>query len=62
MTDTYVIGPGFRQRIQELSLKPLGNERYFSEDYSIVLTDKGPLWYSKPENVVVGPFADAPGQ
>lgn len=58
--EDYVIGPGFQARIDELHLVPLGSERYFAPDYSMVLTDKGPLWYSKPENVVVGPFADAP--
>ncbi|HLG72826.1 MAG TPA: hypothetical protein VK009_20600 [Chloroflexota bacterium] len=59
-TTNLVIGDGFRQKIAELGLTPLGNETYFSPDYSMVLTDKGPLWYSKPANLVVGPFADAP--
>lgn len=58
--DQFVIGEGFRQRLTELNLTPLGNETYLSPDYSVILTDKGPIWYSKPANVVVGPFGDAP--
>lgn len=59
-TDQFVIGEGFRQKIAEQNLTPLGNETYFSPDYSLILTDKGPLWYSKPANLVVGPFVQAP--
>ena len=58
MSDTdYVIGPGFQARIDELGLRPLGNEVYFAPGYSMVLTDQGPLWYSQSANEVVGPFA-----
>jgi hypothetical protein len=60
MANGFVIGQGFKNRIAELGLTPLGNETYISPDYSIVLTDKGPLWYSKPANMVVGPFGTAP--
>ena len=56
----FVIGDGFRQKIDELKLKPLSSETYFSPDCSVILTDKGPLWYSKPANLVVGPFGEAP--
>lgn len=59
-SSSFVIGEGFQEKIAELSLTPLGNETYFSPDYSVVLTDKGPLWYSKPANLVVGPFGQAP--
>lgn len=62
MADEFVIGPGFKQRIDELQLKPLGPEVYFATGYSFVLTDKGPLWYSQYTNEVVGPFVEAPGQ
>jgi hypothetical protein len=58
MTD-YAIGEGFTQRIADLHLTALGPEVYFSPGYSMVLTDQGPLWYSKYENEVVGPFVDA---
>lgn len=58
----YVIGPGFQQRIDEEKLKPLSDETYFAPGLSMVLTDRGPLWYSQEENQVVGPFADAPSQ
>jgi len=63
LTDTvsqFVIGQGFKDKIAELNLTPLSNETYFSPDCSMVLTDHGPLWYSKPANVVVGPFGQAP--
>lgn len=55
----FVIGEGFRARIAELGLTPLGHERYFAPGYSFVLTDRGPLWYSADVNQVVGPFAEA---
>jgi hypothetical protein len=51
----FIIGPGFKQRIEELKLKPLGPEVYFAPGYSFMLTDQGPLWYSQYANVVVGP-------
>jgi len=56
----FAIGEGFAARIAELNLTPMGNETYVSPDYSVVLTDQGPLWYSKPANQVVGPFGVAP--
>lgn len=56
--EAFVIGEGFQNRIQEKGLTPLGPERYFAEGYSFVLTDKGPLWYSRYRNQVVGPFAE----
>jgi hypothetical protein len=52
----YVVGPGFKQRIDELNLTPLGPEVYFVEGYSFVLTDKGSLFYSRYTNTVVGPL------
>jgi cell wall-associated NlpC family hydrolase len=52
---TYDIGEGFRTRIDELGLTPLGPEVSFADDYAMVLTDRGALWYSRPENLVVGP-------
>lgn len=55
-TTDFVIGEGFRQRIKEKGLTALGPEEYFSPGYSFVLTDKGPLFYSKHTNTVVGPF------
>lgn len=54
----YVIGPGFKERIEALGLTPLGPEEYFAPGYSFVLTDKGPLWYSQYENRVVDPPKD----
>ena len=58
MPEQFEIGEGFQNKIREDGLKALGPERYFAEGYSFVLTDKGPLWYSKYTNEVVGPFAD----
>jgi len=52
---TYDIGEGFQTRIGELGLTPLGPEVPVADDYSMVLTDRGALWYSRPENLVVGP-------
>lgn len=60
MAEDYSIGPGFKRVIQEMGLVPLGPEEYFSPGYSMVLTDRGPLWYSKLENRVVVPFALPP--
>jgi hypothetical protein len=59
-TDTYSIGPGFRQAIQDNKLTPLGDEVYFSPQYSMVLTDVGALFYSKATNTVVVPKDLAP--
>ena len=59
MATEYVIGDGFQQRINDKALVALGPEVYFAPGYSMVLTDQGPLWYSKFENQVIGPFADA---
>jgi hypothetical protein len=57
-TDVFEIGQGFQQRIDDQKLTPLGPEVYFTPGYSMVLTDQGPLWYSKFTNEVIGPFAD----
>jgi len=53
---SYVIGNGFQARIDELTLEPLGPEVHFSDEYSMVLSNRGPLWYSRPENRVIGPM------
>ena len=58
MSDEYVIGPGFQQRIDELGLRPLGPEVYFATGYSFLLTDKGPIYFSQYTNEVVGPFGE----
>jgi hypothetical protein len=55
----YARGDGFKTRIDEQGLEALGPEVYFAPGYSMILTDKGPIWYSKFANEVVGPFADA---
>lgn len=58
----FVIGTGFKQKVDELKWTPLGNETYFSPDYSMILCAEGTLWYSKPANVVVAdPFVQATG-
>ena len=58
MPTEYAIGEGLQQRIDDQQLEPLGPEVYFTPGYSMVLTDQGPVWYSKYENEVVGPFVD----
>jgi hypothetical protein len=59
-THTFVIGPGFQQRIDDLGLEPKSDETYFAPGLSVVLTDKGPLWYAQASNEVLGPFGEAP--
>ena len=58
-TTDFMIGEGFTRRIKELSLEAKGPEVYFAPGYSVVLTDKGPLWYSRYANEVLGPFGEA---
>ena len=58
----FVIGQGFKDKLAELNWTPLGNETYFSADYSLLLCSEGTLWYSKPANqVVADPFEAAAG-
>jgi hypothetical protein len=59
MATDYAIGEGLQRRIDEQNLTALGPEAFVTTGYSMVLTDQGPVWYSKFENQVVGPFVDA---
>lgn len=62
MTDEFVIGPGFAQRVEALGLTARGPAVCIAPGYRFVLSDRGPLWYRQYTSAIVGPFKAAPEQ